>query len=258
MSGPDEFAGRNYLVAGASQGIGRAVCQQLAKRGANVDLLARSDEKLRETLAGMAPGDHRLLPYDLANVDGISGCVSEVFKRRQRLHGLVYCAVRREAGFPVKILTPALLHEIMTVNFYAYAEITRSFVKCARKSGVRMVGLSSMASRSNGKSLAAYASSKAAMEAFTRVFASEIAPTRSTINTISPAFVKTSLVSGIGLFHSDSVEEFERDLVQSGKIPLGFISPDDVASMVLYVLSDAAKSITGTNIVINAGAASPG
>jgi NAD(P)-dependent dehydrogenase (short-subunit alcohol dehydrogenase family) len=243
-----EFSGKNYLVVGASDGIGRSVCQELGARGANLILVARQKEKLEKAIQSLPSGKHTAIPFDVTEIAAISSVIDSIMTDYKEINGCVYCPGSGDSP-RLRDTTYERLHAVMRVNFYPFIEFVRCLIGWKpRAQTMRIVGISSLASTANDKYLAAYAASKAAMEAAVRCLATEIVSRNATINTIRPAFVDTGRVDHLDDIVGD-VDVRIRDYQ-----PQGYIPPEDAAKLVVYLLSDAAKFITGAAIPINGGA----
>jgi NAD(P)-dependent dehydrogenase (short-subunit alcohol dehydrogenase family) len=246
----EDFSGKNYLVTGASSGIGRAVCTELSKRGANIALLARDRDRLSETLSRMTDGKHFSAVCDLADISAIERTVQELWRNCGRMDGFVHCA-GISANLPLRKTNFDVLHGVMRVNFYAFVELVRCFVtQKAKSEAMRIVGISSIGSVTHTKYHTAYSASKAALEAAVRDLAEELIPRNVRINAVRPAYVDTPMLAAM----NDIMDDFNEYVKTSGFQPLGLIDPVHVANMVLYLLGDAADFITGMVMPINGGA----
>jgi len=245
-----ELEGKNYIVTGASSGIGRAVCVELSKQKSNVILVARNEERLQETLEKMIPANHRAISFDLTNIEDINKIVADIYEKCNTIDGIIYCAGYGTAT-TLRKTTYEVLHRDMLINYYAFVELVRCVVKDKpKKHPMRIVSISSIASILNTINYTAYSASKAALDAAVRVLSTELIKKNTTINTIRPAYVDTEALT----FTNDLFEDFTEHIKKTGFQPLGLIDPYDVAKMTVYLMSDAAKSITGMNIPINGGA----
>lgn len=246
-----EYKDKTYLVTGASSGIGRSVCLELSALGANVALIARNEAGLAETQRLMLQeGRHTSMPFDVSAMAGIHEVVDSLHERYGKIDGLVYCA---GLGGTARLRDTdyTMMNSLMLVNCYAFIE----FIRCLNKKkptaqAMRIVGVSSLASVTHEKYFTAYAASKAAMEAAVRTMAAELIPRNSTVNAIRPAFVNTPMIAGM----NELLGDFDAHL-KSGYQPQGLIAPEDVAKLAIYLLGDAAKSMTGSVMSLNAGAA---
>jgi NAD(P)-dependent dehydrogenase (short-subunit alcohol dehydrogenase family) len=245
-----EHIGKNYLVIGASSGIGRSACERLAKLGANMILIARRSELLENTLQSMTQGNHAIYSFDVTNISEIQNILVSILDSYRKIDGCVYCVGSGDTP-RLRDITYDRLHAVMLANFYAFIEFVRCLVKKKAKSNImRIVCMSSLASMSNDKYLTAYAASKAAMDAAVRCLATELVLKNVTINSIRPAFVNTGRTAGLAELIGDVGEHLKKN----GYQPQGWIPPEDVADLIVYLLSDAAKFITGTSVAINGGA----
>ena len=245
-----EYAGKTYLVTGASSGIGLCLSRKLATLGAKVILLARNRERLDQALSSLPPGDHEALAFDVAHVSEIGTLIETIMDKHLKVDGLVYCvgngdiARLRDNSFD-------RLHAVMLTNFYAFIEFVRAVTnKKPKKERMRIVGVSSLASTQPEKYFTGYSSSKAAMEAAIRCLALELRTKNTTINSVRPGVVQTDRLAHLNEITGD----IETKIKDSGFQPLGLIPPDDVADMILYLLSNSSDSITGASFPINGGA----
>lgn len=237
-----DFSGKTILIMGASSGMGRQTAITLSGCGAKAVLVARREDMLRETIQMMSGDGHKYYAADLSEVDNIEGLMKRIVSECGKLHGLVFC-VGISPGRPYNVLDPASMQEVMRINFFSFYETVRQFVKKKNcENEAKIVAVSSIASIRAGKGQAAYAASKAAMDAAVRVLSQELVP-RITINTVHPRFVDTPMTQKAVVAESTFDEQ-----------SLGLIPAEDVSSMIAYLLSPAANKITGQRFLINAGA----
>lgn len=244
------FAGKAFLVTGASGGIGRAVAVGLSRRGARVALTGRDPEKLAATLAQMEGRDHLALRADLGDLGSLPGLVDQVLAWREPLDGLAYCA--GVAGRSrLRDTAPRMLLERMTVNCFAFVELLRQVVRRKPKAQpLAVAAISSLAALGHDRYLCAYAASKAALEAAAKSLAVELLPRNVRINLVRCAFVDTPMATG-----GDAFGDFEAQLKESGYQPLGLIPPAVVADAVARLLGPEGAWSTGQITTINAGVA---
>ncbi|MCR4568364.1 MAG: SDR family oxidoreductase, partial [Pseudobutyrivibrio sp.] len=142
-------------------------------------------------------------------------------------------------------LSPNVVEKVMRTNFFSFYEMTRQFAKKKiSNDGAKVVVISSIASEKPDKGQAAYAASKAAIDASIISLSKELMPRRININSVRPAFVKTPLSHAMTSDH----EKYHINMQ-----PLGLIEPTDVAIMVAYLMSPAANMITGRALDIDGG-----
>lgn len=245
----DSFENKVILVTGASSGIGRAVCRALSDKGASVILLARNEDRMKETASMMPEGRHLSLAVDLRDSFALKSIAETTYNWRGRLDGCVYCAgVGGRAR--LRDASPELMSECMQVNCFAFVELVRSLVKLKkREQAFNVVAISSFAALGRDKYFVAYAASKAALEAAAKTLSVELISRNIRINLIRPAFVNTPMVVG----PADPLDDFLVRLEESGYQPLGIIEPEEVAQLAMFLLSSKSVHMNGVVIPINAG-----
>jgi NAD(P)-dependent dehydrogenase (short-subunit alcohol dehydrogenase family) len=236
------LAGKTCLVTGASSGIGRVCCIEIAAAGGVVIATARNEERLAETLASLPGDEHQAIPTDLLEASDrerlIAACPD--------LDGIVHSAgVNRLA--PVRFATEKVFAEILSVNLEAPLFLTRELL-CARRirGGASNVFISSSSAVTGGAGLLAYASSKSALLGATKVIAGELARERIRCNCLLPAMVRTPMTEG-GMLTAEQICADER------RYPLGYGKPEDVAAAAVFFLSDASRWITGQSLILDGG-----
>ncbi|KPH01422.1 short-chain dehydrogenase [Pseudomonas sp. RIT-PI-q] len=239
-----DLNGRGAVITGGAAGIGLACASLLVERGARVALLDR-DPAVVEVAASLGAG-HVGLAVDLRQLDQVNAAIDRAAEQLGRLDFLV-----NSAG--VALLDKALdvsesawdttLDINLKASFFVAQACARHMIK--QNSG-RIVNLASQAAVIGLDRHVAYCASKAAVVGMTKVLAMEWAPHGINVNAVSPTIVETALGK-----KAWAGELGERAKLQ---IPIGrFAQPEEIAGLVLYLLSDAAKMITGENVVIDGG-----
>ncbi len=245
MINPMELTGKHIMITGASAGIGREVCLLASQLGAKVTLVARSKERLDETLLKMEGGGHKTFVFDLSQIDKIADLVKTIVDEEGKLDGLVNCAgigVNR----PLKVSKPEFVREVFDVNFFPFVELVRIVSgKKYSNDGASIIGISSVAAVKGGKAQGAYAASKAAIEGVLRPMAKELADRRIRVNAIEFGMINTDMYKS---FLSSGGTE---DDLSSQYFGIG--ETRDAANSICFLLSDAAKFITGTTLVVDGG-----
>ena len=239
-----DLNGRCAVITGGAAGIGLACASLLVERGAKVALLDR-DPAVVEVAASLGAG-HIGLAVDLRQLDQVQAAVDQAAAQLGRIDYLV-----NSAGV-------ALLDKALDVNENAWdttldINLKASFFvaqACARhmieQGSGRIVNLASQAAVIGLDRHVAYCASKAAVVGMNKVLAMEWAPHGINVNAVSPTIVETALGK-----KAWAGELGERAKLQ---IPVGrFAQPEEIAGLVLYLISDAAKMITGENVVIDGG-----
>lgn len=244
MSGSFSVNGKTILVTGASSGIGRQVAIDLDKAGAKLVLTGRNESKLAETTAELKNDTHSFFAADLLDFDKFAALAESL----PLLDGVVHCA-GITGHLPAKFIGADDISEIMRINYMAPVLLTSALLRKKKIAGkASLIFLSSITTKYPYYGGALYGSSKAAIEAYSRVLSIELASKGIRSNCISPSFVRTPMVDDAGKTISNEVlEKFEK------MMPLGFGEPQDVSSAVLYLLSDASSWVTGSNMVLGGG-----
>lgn len=231
------------MVTGASSGIGRGICVDCAKMGATVHLVARNETRLKETLSMMEGEGHIIHKVDLNNRDEITLLVDSL----PHIDGMVLCAGIIKTT-PVKNITQKAIDEIFQVNIIA--DITLSSLLLKKKKLNRdasAVFISSVSTFNVKVGNSLYSATKGALNSFARAMALEVAKQNIRVNCIQPGFVPSEILSG------GSIEEDDFLRFYAERHPLGFGTPTDIANCCIYLMSDAARWVTGSIITIDGG-----
>jgi NAD(P)-dependent dehydrogenase (short-subunit alcohol dehydrogenase family) len=243
------------LVTGGTSGIGRAIAELFAEEGAAVTITGRRDALGREVVAGIreAGGRAEFVPMDGRHLSDVRRVTEEMARRHGRLDILV-----NNAG----ISLPRTLLETSEEDFSAQFDINvRSMffaTKWAAEIMVRqgsgsIVSIASVSGIRGQENRAAYCGTKGAVLQITRAAALELASSGVRVNAVSPGAVDTPLLRSARFAGQADQDELVADL--GAYLPLGRIGlPEDVARAVLYLASDEASWVTGTNLVIDGGA----
>lgn len=244
-----DLTDKNICVTGASSGIGREISILLSKLGAKVMMVARNEERLKSVLNDLEGKDHKIFAFDLSEVELIESRFKNIIDEVGPLNGLVHSAGIGEVR-PLKMLKPRHLREVMDINFNSFVEIVRCITKRnAYSPTLSIVGISSVSSLQGNQSKTAYSASKAAMDASIRCMAKELSGRGVRVNSVMPGLIKTEIFESFleeGADSEDAANVMKRQY-------MGIGHPGDVANMVAYLLSDAAKFITGASMPIDGG-----
>ena len=242
---PFSLKGKTILVTGASSGLGRATAVECSKMGARLVVTGRNAERLQHTLNLLEGQGHSLIIAELTKFDQVLRLVDEICP----INGLV-----NNAGYNVMQLVPFIrqedLRRIFDVNTIAPIYLTHALVKAKKlQKGSSVVFTSSISGRgvcSPGNGL--YCATKAAVTAFARNAAIDLAGKQIRCNTVAPGMVETPLKEGKSLI---TEEQWQSNMQL---YPLKrFGQPEDIARSIVYLLSDAASWVTGTELVVDGG-----
>lgn len=243
---PFSLAGKTILVTGASSGIGRAIAVECSRMGAAVAITARSEERLKETLSLMEPGDHKVIPADLCSDDDISALVSAL----PQLDGVVHNAGLSDRTV-CKMIKRENVDKIMSANFAGAVLLQSQLLKKKKiNKGGSVVFMASRAPHAPSMGNALYAASKGAIMGYAKVLGLELAPQKIRVNCICPGMVWTELIAKDA---ETTGTDFEQE---QQKYPLKrYGKPEEIAYLAVYLLSDAAAWMTGSDISITGGGA---
>jgi len=236
--------GQTALVTGASRGIGRSVSLHLARAGAHVILHYNTNKSAAETVAREVGGPAQLVQADLRSPQEIDRMVRSLGETKIDI-------LVNNAGLwgptPLGATTLESLESILDVNVKAVFWLTQTVLPLLRD-GARIVNLSSIAGRigrAGGRS--AYGASKAAIDAFTRNWALELAPRKIRVNAVAPGYVDTDMTAEY--FADKKRLQYAIDRQPFGRLACA----DEVADVVLFLCSPQSNWITGDSINVSGG-----
>ena len=246
MINPMALTGKHIVVTGASSGIGRSTCIQASRLGAKVSLIARNEEKLKETLSLMEGEGHSYYVFDLNEINEIDGLITSISEKQGPIDGLVHCA-GIGTNRPLKLTKYDFVEQMTRINYFAFVELIRAAAAKKRSNdNASYVGISSVASIRGDKTQGAYAATKGAMNSIVHSFAKELTPRRIRVNTIAFGMVETDMYKGF-LEAGGNNEELLRNQI-CGVIPIEY-----AGNAICFLLSDASKYITGGTLNYDAG-----
>lgn len=244
MYNPFTLSGKTILITGASSGIGRATAVECSKMGATVVVTGRNEERLSETFNLLNGENHITIVADLSKDEDLNRLVAQL----PILNGVVHCAGIIKT-LPFQFVNAAALSEMMEINFTAPTLISAQLIKNKKLiKGSSIVFISSVAGRYYTlPANSMYTASKSAIDGIAKGMAVDLAPKGIRVNCVNPGMVETNIFNE-GII---SAEQFEAD---KKRYPLKrYGKPDEVAYAVIYLLSDAASWVTGSNLLIDGG-----
>lgn len=238
---------KTILITGASSGIGEASAIECDKHGANLLLLGRDEKRLNKTLSKLSNKGHRKLSLDLTDFENLANDLNIFLEDIHDIDGVINSA-GITSTLPFKIFKPNQLEKILNINVTASFFLTKLLLPKLNKKGASIIFISSVMANVGEKAKTMYSISKGAVSAGSRSLALEYSSRNIRVNTIAPGIVNTPMTKNST--YNQNKELLSKTLE---KYPLGFGEPSDVANACVFLISDASKWITGSEIVIDGG-----
>ncbi|MBL7889672.1 MAG: SDR family oxidoreductase [Bacteroidia bacterium] len=238
---------KTILITGASSGIGKATALIASSMGASLVICGRDEKRLNETLHALHNSNqqHQAIIADLSTQEGIT----HLIKQCPKLDGIVHCAGIVKP-VPIKFIQQKHIDEMFSINYNSVVLINSNLLQ-QKKIGdnASIVLISTISTQHSYFGGALYTSSKAALEAYCRSLALELAGKKVRVNTISPAMVKTEIYENTlkTTLNEEHAKKYE------STYPFGIGEAKDVANAIVFLLSNASKWITGTTIKMDGG-----
>jgi len=241
-----DLSDRVALVTGGGRGIGRAICQTLARAGACVAAADIALEGATETV-GQLPTQGLALRLDVSSADSAQAGVDQVMERFGRLDILVNNAGITRDGLLIR-MSEADWDLVLTINLKGVFNCSKAAVRPMMKARWgRIISISSVVGVNGNPGQANYAASKAGVIGLTKTLAREFASRHITANAVAPGFIETDMTAKLS-------EEARHAMLS--QVPLGRPgTPQDVADAVLFLASEQASYITGQVLHVNGGMA---
>lgn len=244
MNNPFLLTGKTILVTGAASGIGKATAKLSAYLGAKMCLFDLNGGGLEETEQEIGKKDTEYYSIDLTNY----GEVQETVSKLPKLDG-----VASNAGIVKSLLAKFNekedMEKIFEINTFSHINLIQELIRQKKlNKGASIVFTSSMSGVYCGMAGGSlYGATKSALVGYAKALAIELAPRGIRVNTVHPGMVETPLTKDTAL----SKDVFEEDLKN---YPLGrYGKPEDIASAISYLLSDATVWMTGSKLLIDGG-----
>ncbi len=238
---------KTAIVTGASQGLGKAVALALAANGAKVACVARSVDKLNETVQQIqeAGGEAEAFACDVTDRESVDGLVDQVVEQWEKLDILV-----NNAGITRDTLLPRMSDDewdaVINTNLrgcFLFARAASRYMMRARYG--RIINMSSVSGIIGNPGQTNYSASKAGLIGMTRSLSRELAGRKVTVNAVAPGFIESDMTAALG----DMVINEAKKRIPAKRLG----TAEDVAAAVLFLAGDAAAYVTGHVLTVDGG-----
>jgi 3-oxoacyl-[acyl-carrier protein] reductase len=245
-----KLTGKVAIVTGASKGIGASVAAHLAAEGAAVVVnysssKAGADRVVAEITA--KGGKAVAVQANVAKPEDIVRLVAE----SQAAFGPIDILVNNAGIYEfsaIEEITPEHFHRQFDLNVLGLLLVTKEALKAFNPAGGSVINISSVVSQARFPGAVVYAATKGAVDAITRVLASELGPRGIRVNSVNPGMVETEGVHAVGFAESDFRKQIE------AQTPLGRIGqPQDIGSVVAFLASEDAAWLSSESIFVAGG-----
>ncbi len=236
----------NILVTGVSKGLGLTTVQYLLQQGYNVYGISRSTNNTLADLKNEYPNHFFHLPYDLANVEDINKAIFKSFLKAVSLDGFVNNAAMAYDDIATN-MNIANLENMFKVNVYSPFNLTKYALRnflLYKKAG-SIIHISSVSVHTGYKGLSMYASTKGALEAYSKNIAREWGEMQIRSNCIVSGFMDTEM--------SSSLSDDQKNRIYNRTSLKSPTDPSSIAATIEWLLSNKSKSVTGQNIFVDSG-----
>lgn len=251
MYNPFTLEGKLIMVTGASSGIGRQCAIDFSRMGARVVLVARNRERLESTLSECAePSRHMILSIDLSHSEGIGDAVKQVVAQMGRVNGVVNCAGISSIT-PLKMVSDELLDKFFHTNVFSAINLSKEVTRAGnydKEGGCSIIFLASIMGVCGEKGKTLYSATKGALISAARSMACELARNKVRVNVVSPGAIETPINASQPYMSDPELRKMLED-----KHLLGLGQCSDISNACAYLLSDAARWITGQNLIVDGG-----
>lgn len=245
---PFSLEGKKILITGASSGIGKQCAIDCAAMGANVIMIGRSQERLGEVLSQINYSDSSFGVIDITDYDAVKTFITNEVSNNGPFDGFIHSA-GIDKTMPLRNVSPKDMQMVYETNVVAGINILKLLTKKGSfKPSFKAVLVASITALIARVGTLSYTASKGALVSAVRELAVELAPKGININCISPGTVLTPLMQHV----LEQMSDEERKKRLSG-FPLEIGKPEDISNACIYLLSEAARWITGQNLVVDGG-----
>lgn len=247
---PFSLEGKVIVISGAASGIARQCAVDCSRMGARLILLDLNGPGLEETMTMVErPEDHYYAEVNLTDYSRVTEAVSEGVAKVGKINGLLNCA-GISTTLPLNSVKDDLLDKFFHVNVYTGYFLTKEVCKRANLSeaGASVVFFSSVAGSFGEAGKSVYGMTKGALLSAAKSLAVELARKNVRVNSISPGVIVTPINQNL-----PHIADPEKRALLEAQHLLGLGKTTDIANACIYLLSDASRWVTGTNLFVDGG-----
>jgi 3-oxoacyl-[acyl-carrier protein] reductase len=252
------LTGKTALVVASSQGLGKAIAEQLVLEGANVMITSRSEEKLKEVaeqLQSYNKGKVAYVKADITRKEDIENLIQKTVETFHSIDLLVNNAGGPPAG-TFETISDEDWYKAFELNLLSYIRIIREALPHLKKNGGKIINIASSSIKEPIPGLLLSNTFRTGIVGLTKTLAQEFAPYNILINTVAPGRIATERVAFLDKLNAEKLgitkEEMEERVKKN--IPLGrYGAPEEFAKVVMFLLSDANSYMTGQSFIVDGG-----
>jgi 3-oxoacyl-[acyl-carrier protein] reductase len=252
------LTGKTALVVASSQGLGKAIAEQLVLEGANVMITSRSEEKLKEVaeqLQSYNKGKVAYVKADITRKEDIENLIQKTVETFHSIDLLVNNAGGPPAG-TFETISDEDWYKAFELNLLSYIRIIREALPHLKKNGGKIINIASSSIKEPIPGLLLSNTFRTGIVGLTKTLAQEFAPYNILINTVAPGRIATERVAFLDKLNAEKLgitkEEMEERVRKN--IPLGrYGTPEEFAKVVMFLLSDANSYMTGQSFIVDGG-----
>ncbi|SEA35414.1 3-oxoacyl-[acyl-carrier protein] reductase [Thalassobacillus cyri] len=250
--------GKVALVVASSQGLGKAIAEQLVTEGANVMLTSRNEEKLQtvyEELEQIGGGNVSYFPADITSDEDIKNLIAKT----REVFGEINILINNAGGPPggtFEKFSDEDWQNAFELNLLSYIRIIRQVLPDMKEEGGRIINIASSSIKQPIPGLILSNTFRLGIVGLAKSLAEELAPYNILVNTVAPGRIATDRVAHLDQMKAEKQGVAKEDIEEASKknIPLGrYGKPEEFAKVVTFLVSDASTYMTGSSLVVDGG-----
>ncbi|KAI2637585.1 3-oxoacyl-reductase [Hypomontagnella submonticulosa] len=242
------FKDKVILLTGAASGIGRGAAVKLHNLGATLVITDVNQRGLAETL-GLFPdrsAHHTVLPLDVSKAADVEKCVEEIVAKHGHIDHVFNCAGVNPTSIPLTNTSEEYFDKLVGVNLKGMYNVTKATIPHMIAPGGSYVNVSSISGWSPTAGTAIYCATKFGVIGFSKCMALELGPKGIRVNIVAPGYIDTPTNAGIAKGTAEA-----RARMEQGNALGRMGTPDDIAGVVAFLMSDEARYMNGSVVEID-------